>query len=119
MAQSVPATASAKGAPSGKRVGKSSPMLRFILKRVGMFVPTVFIMSLVIFFIIQLPPGDYLTSYVAGLKAEGVMVDASVLANLEKQFGLNDPWYIQYFKWIWNIITRFDFGYSFDLGKRV
>ena len=43
-------------------------MGRFILQRVLTFIPILLIMSLVIFFIIQLPPGDYLTSYVAGLK---------------------------------------------------
>lgn len=96
-----------------------SPMARYILRRSLMFFPTVLIMSVIIFFIIQLPPGDYLTSYVAGLKAEGMVVDASVLANLKEEFGLDQPWYVQYVKWIWNIVTRFDFGYSFDVGKRV
>lgn len=112
MAQAVSASK-----PAQKK--SMSPMLRFVLKRLWMFIPTVIIMSLVIFFIIQLPPGDYLTSYVAGLKAEGAVVDASVLAGLEEQFGLDQPWYIQYGKWMGNIITKFDFGYSFDLGKRV
>ncbi|MDD3335139.1 MAG: ABC transporter permease [Eubacteriales bacterium] len=116
MAQSMATTANS---PVGKPVRKSHPMLLFVLKRLVMLIPTVLIMSLLIFFIIQLPPGDYLTSYVAGLKSEGVVVDASVLANLEEQFGLDQPWYIQYFKWIVNILTKFDFGYSFDLGKRV
>ncbi len=96
-----------------------SPMARYVLRRSLMFFPTVLIMSVIIFFIIQLPPGDYLTSYVAGLKAEGMVVDASVLANLKEEFGLDQPWYVQYVKWIWNIVTRFDFGYSFDVGKRV
>lgn len=104
-----------RGAPRRRM----NPMLSYILRRLVLFIPTVLIMSLLIFFIIQLPPGDYLTSYVAGLKAEGVMVDASVIARLEEQFGLDKPWYVQYLSWMWNIFTKFDFGYSFDLGKSV
>lgn len=117
--QTLSSPVQAQGAPSGKKTRKDNPMLSFILKRLGMLIPTVIIMSLVIFFIIQLPPGDYLTSYVAGLKAEGAIVDASVLENLSEQFGLDQPWYVQYGKWVFNILTKFDFGYSFDVGKRV
>ena len=88
-------------------------MGNYILKRVLTFLPILLIMSLVIFFIIQLPPGDYLTSYVAGLKAEGQIVDESELASLKERYGLDQPWFMQYFKWMANILTRFDFGYSF------
>ena len=88
-------------------------MGNYILKRVLTFIPILLIMSLVIFFIIQLPPGDYLTSYVAGLKAEGQIVDESELASLKERYGLDQPWFVQYFKWMANILTRFDFGYSF------
>ena len=88
-------------------------MGNYILKRVLTFLPILLIMSLVIFFIIQLPPGDYLTSYVAGLKAEGQIVDESELASLKERYGLDQPWFVQYFKWMANILTRFDFGYSF------
>ena len=62
-------------------------MGNYILKRVLTFLPILLIMSLVIFFIIQLPPGDYLTSYVAGLKAEGQIVDESELASLKERYG--------------------------------
>ena len=94
-------------------------MGRFILQRVLTFIPILLIMSLVIFFIIQLPPGDYLTSYVAGLKAEGQIVDESELNSLKERYGLDQPWFMQYFKWMGNIITRFDFGYSFEYEKPV
>lgn len=95
----------------------TSPMALFVYKRLLTFIPILLIMSLVIFFIIQLPPGDYLTTYIAGLKAEGVMVEESMIASLKEDFGLDQPWYVQYFKWIWNILTRFDFGYSFEYGQ--
>ena len=91
----------------------------YIWKRVLTFIPILLIMSLVIFFIIQLPPGDYLTSYVAGLKAEGQIVDESEMDSLKERYGLDQPWFVQYFKWMWGILTRFDFGYSFDYEKPV
>ena len=94
-------------------------MGQFILKRVLTFIPILLIMSLVIFFIIQLPPGDYLTSYVAGLKAEGQIVDESELDSLKERYGLYQPWYMQYAKWMGNIITIFDFGYSFEYERPV
>ena len=94
-------------------------MAQYIFRRVLVFLPTMLIMSAVIFFIIQLPPGDYATTYVASLKAEGNVVDANTLAELQERFGLNQPWYVQYFKWMQNILTRFDFGYSFEQAKDV
>ena len=94
-------------------------MGNYIFRRVLTFIPILIIMSLVIFFIIQLPPGDYLSSYVAGLKAEGQIVDASELESLKERYGLDQPWFVQYFKWMGGILTRFDFGYSFDFEKPV
>ena len=63
-------------------------MAQYIFRRVLVFLPTMLIMSAVIFFIIQLPPGDYATTYVASLKAEGNVVDANTLAELQERFGL-------------------------------
>lgn len=97
----------------------ASPMARFIGKRILTFIPILLIMSVVIFFIIQLPPGDYLTTYIAGLQAEGIIVDESMIAGLSQRYGLDQPWFIQYLKWMWNIITKFDFGYSFQYGRPV
>lgn len=107
-------------APKAK---KSNPftghMAKYIYRRLLIFIPTMLIMSVVIFFIIQLPPGDYATSYVSALKAEGSVVDAGTMELLRERFGLDQPWYMQYLKWMTNIITKFDFGYSFDLSQPV
>ena len=94
-------------------------MLKYIGKRILLFIPTLIIISFVIFFIIQLPPGDYVTSYVAAMSAEGEVFSAEDLAYLRDQFGLDDPWYVQYFNWVKNILTRGDFGYSFEYGRSV
>ena len=94
-------------------------MIQFILHRVLLMIPTLFGISLLSFGIIQLPPGDYLTFYVAELSAQGEEVSEAMLAQLERQYGLGRPWYVQYFLWISNIITKGDFGRSFTWNKPV
>ncbi|MCE2467025.1 MAG: ABC transporter permease [Caldilineaceae bacterium] len=94
-------------------------MLQYILQRVLLMIPTLFGISLLSFGIIQLPPGDYLTFYVAELSAQGEEVSEAMLAQLERQYGLGRPWYVQYFLWVRNIITKGDFGRSFTWNKPV
>ena len=94
-------------------------MLSYIGKRLLMFIPTIIIISFLIFFIIQLPPGDYVTSYVAAMAAEGEIFTPEQIQDLRVQFGLDDPWFIQYFNWVKGIITEGDFGYSFEYGRDV
>lgn len=111
--------ASAAAPARGLRKALTGHMAKYIYRRILIFIPTILIMSAVIFFIIQLPPGDYATTYVASLKADGNVVDANTLADLRERFGLDQPWYMQYFKWMRNILTRFDFGYSFEQAQQV
>ena len=70
-------------------------MLSYVGKRILMFIPTIIIISFLIFFIIQLPPGDYVTSYVAAMAAEGEIFTPEQIADLRVQFGLDDPWFVQ------------------------
>ncbi len=94
-------------------------MLQYISRRVLIMIPTLFVISLLSFGIIQLPPGDYLTFYVAELAAQGEEISQERLAQLERQYGLGRPWYVQYFLWISNILTEGDFGRSFTWSKPV
>ena len=94
-------------------------MLQYISRRILIMIPTLFVISLLSFGIIQLPPGDYLTFYVAELAAQGEDISQERLAQLERQYGLGRPWYVQYFLWISNILTEGDFGRSFTWGKPV
>ena len=66
-------------------------MLAFIIRRTVAMVLTLFAVSIVAFAIIQLPPGDYLTSYIASLSATGDQVDPRVIENLRIQYGLGEP----------------------------
>ena len=76
-------------------------------------IPTLIVVTIVSFILIQLPPGDYLTSYIADLAASGDTVDQAEIATLEKRYGLDQPIYVQYGKWIWGVLNG-DFGVSFE-----
>jgi peptide/nickel transport system permease protein len=94
-------------------------MLQFILRRVLMMIPTLFAVSLLSFLIIQLPPGDFLTSYAAQLRAQGDNVDVTQLEALRQRYGLGQPFYVQYSKWISGILFRGDWGQSMEWQKPV
>ncbi|NTE53792.1 ABC transporter permease [Agrobacterium tumefaciens] len=94
-------------------------MLGYICKRVLYMVPTLFGMSLIAFLIIQLPPGDYLTSMIATMSENGQPVDPAQIERLKEIYGFDDPFYIQYMKWMWGILSRGDFGWSFEWNQPV
>jgi peptide/nickel transport system permease protein len=82
-------------------------------------VVTLALISVLTFIIIQLPPGDYLSSMVAGLSAEGVQVNQAFVEGMRERYGLGQPFYIQYWKWISNILFYGDFGQSFEWNRPV
>ena len=93
-------------------------MLSYLIRRfVYMFI-ILWVLSVVSFTIIQLPPGDFLSSYVIRLARSGQAVDRAQLASLRKRYGLDLPIYAQYFKWIWRMLHG-DLGRSFQLNKPV
>jgi peptide/nickel transport system permease protein len=93
-------------------------MIAFIIRRILTMIPTLFAISIISFAIIQLPPGDFLTTYVAQLSVSGETVDQAELEALRSRFGLDQPLYVQYGRWAWNFI-RGDFGHSFEWNKPV
>jgi len=94
-------------------------MLQFILRRLVFLIPTLIAISLVMFVIIQLPPGDYLTTLVAAMASQGENVDQAALTALRERYGLGQPLYVQYWKWISGIVLRGDFGRSFGWNMPV
>lgn len=84
-----------------------------------MMIPVVLIISMIVFWIIQLPPGDYVSTYARQLAEEGEQLSAADREALRQRFGLDQPMYAQYFNWIWGIISRGDFGYSFAYSRPV
>ena len=94
-------------------------MLQFMIRRILLMIPTIFAISIVVFIIIQLPPGDFLTTLVAAMSSQGETVNPAALEALKEQYGLGQPVYVQYFKWMSNIILRGDFGQSFEYNRPV
>lgn len=94
-------------------------MLRYVIKRLIYMIPTLFGMSIIAFLIIQLPPGDFVTSLVARMTDSGQTFDQAQIAAIRNAYGLDDPIWIQYWKWISGILFRGDFGYSFEWNRPV
>jgi len=88
-------------------------MLAYIIRRVLLMIPTLIAISVIVFIIIEAPPGDYLESYVAELQAQGEAVDQQEIDFLREQYGFDDPAYIRYFKWVTGMVQG-DFGFSFE-----
>jgi peptide/nickel transport system permease protein len=97
-------------------------MLRFIGIRLLQAIPVLFIMSIITFVIIQLPPGDY-GDYIRNMmivQGNATIAAADAAAQQYRELnGLTDPWAVQYFRWIGGIVLRGDFGQSFYYNKPV
>lgn len=94
-------------------------MFAFILRRSLMVVPTLIAVSFIAFVILQLPPGDFLDSYIAQLRSQGEVVDENAILELRSRYGLDQPMLVQYWNWISGIVLRGDFGMSFEWKRPV
>ena len=94
-------------------------MLTFIGHRLMQLIPLLIAISIISFVLIQLPPGDYLTTYIAQLEMSGTDVSDGTVQALKAQYGLDQPMYVQYFIWIKNILLHGDFGRSFTWNEPV
>ena len=80
-------------------------MTRFVLKRLLLLPVLLFVFSVAVFAIVQAPPGDFLTTYVATLASSGSSISAEHIAALRQEFGLDRPVWIQYLKWMQNLLS--------------
>lgn len=94
-------------------------MIAYIARRVLLMIPTLVLVSIISFIAIQLPPGDYLTSYVATLRTQGDSIEQDAIDSMRERYGLGQPIYVQYTKWIGGIILRGDWGQSMEWNKPV
>jgi peptide/nickel transport system permease protein len=76
---------------------------RFVLKRLALLPLLLFLFSVTVFAIVQAPPGDFLTTYVATLAASGSSIDAEQVEALRRDYGLDQPFYVQYLRWMANL----------------
>ncbi len=91
-------------------------MTRYILQRLALLPLLMVIYSFVIFVIIQAPPGDFLTAYVATLSSSGSSISAEQIAALRHTYGLDQPFLVQYFLWVQHLLHG-DFGLSLEYQR--
>ncbi|WP_226781331.1 ABC transporter permease [Oceaniglobus trochenteri] len=95
-------------------------MFAYILKRLLYTIPTLFAISIMSFIIIQLPPGDYFSVLASKMAKESdTIANTAALEAMGARYGLNEPLYVQYWKWISGIVLRGDFGQSFEYNRPV
>src|SRR5689334_4633028 len=88
-------------------------MAQYILRRILYMIPTLFVITVVVFIVINLPPGDFVDRLVAQRRASGEVVSPTEAASMRTVYGLDDPLPVQYVRWISNIILHGDYGTSF------
>ncbi len=93
-------------------------MLAYIGRRALLAIFTVWAISMLSFAIIQLPPGDYVTSYIAQMASMGSVVSDEEAQNLRIQYGLGQPIYVQYYKWM-KLVVQGNFGMSMEWRRPV
>lgn len=93
-------------------------MLSYLTRRLFAGILTIWAASVLSFLVIQLPPGDYVTAYIANLQAMGTMVRAEEAEALRQQYGLDQPVYVQYAKWM-GLMLRGNFGMAMEYNRPV
>ncbi|WP_327581576.1 ABC transporter permease [Nonomuraea sp. NBC_00507] len=94
-------------------------MIHYFLRRLLYVVVTLWVISIVTFVIINLPPGDYVSTLVAQASARGEEVTNAEVIALKARYGLDEPILVQYWKWFSAIIFHGDFGQSFAWNQPV
>ena len=93
-------------------------MLSFLARRLVLALITVWAISLITFAIIQLPPGDYVTAYIAQLETQGDIVSEDEAINLRAEYGLESPFPVQYYKWMRQALKG-NFGVAMEYRRPV
>jgi len=93
-------------------------MFAFLGRRLLAMILTLLALSLVVFVVIQLPPGDFVTAYIARISGAGETVDQQVIDQLRANYRLDDPLMVQYWAWLKGMFTG-NFGYSFEMRRPV
>ena len=93
-------------------------MLGYVVRRVLVMIPTLLVISMIVFAIIKLPPGDYFSTYIAELQSQGESVDLQKIAFLRTEYGFDRPEWQQYLYWIAGLLHG-DLGYSFEYNLPV
>jgi peptide/nickel transport system permease protein len=94
-------------------------MIKFLVRRLVGMIVTLAVVSFIIYLIMELPPGDYAERYAMQMRDAGMLFSEEEMIALKEQFGLNRPWLERYMEWVGNIITKGDFGISWNYRRLV
>src|SRR5690606_36268141 len=94
-------------------------MLQYIIRRILLMIPVVICVPIIVFFVIQLPPGDYVTHYAAQMSVQGENMTQLEMDEMRASLNLDRHWFIQYLLWMKGILFHFDFGHSFNYNEPV
>jgi peptide/nickel transport system permease protein len=87
-------------------------MLGYLVNRILIMIPTLIAISILVFIIINLPPGDYFSTYIAELQSQGEKANLAKIAFLKAQYGFDQPLWVQYLYWVGGLLHG-DMGFSF------
>ncbi len=106
-------------ASAGSWLDTSRSVLTFVVRRLFGMLLTLWLVSIVAFVVIQLPPGDYAEAYLTEKQQSGGIVTKEELAQMRNFLGTDRPWHEQYLSWFSGIVLRGDFGHSFEWKRPV
>lgn len=92
-------------------------MQGYILRRIATMIPLWILLSLITFFLVELPPGDIVTNQVIAFRAQNLEMDQAAIMRMRQQWGLDEPFLTRYLRWIENVLLRGDLGRSVE-GRR-
>ena len=93
-------------------------MIAFVVRRMILAILTSLAVSVLAYVVIELPPGDYITSYIAQMSSSGSFVSAQEAEALRRQYGLDQPIYVQYLRWM-GMVLQGNFGMALEYGRPV
>jgi len=93
-------------------------VLTYLTRRILLGLLTIWAVSVISFVIIQLPPGDFVDTYIAKLESQGTAIGQREADSMRAQYGLDDPMAVQYVKWIFQVVQG-NYGQSLDYGEPV
>ncbi|MEE4193658.1 MAG: ABC transporter permease [Anaerolineae bacterium] len=94
-------------------------MFKYLIRRLLMMIPMMILVSMIAFFLIELPPGDFMTQYINNRRLQGITISDTEIESMVRRFGLDQPVHIRYLTWLRRLIIDQDLGISFEYQRPV
>ena len=94
-------------------------MFKYLIRRLLMMIPMLLLVSMIAFFLIELPPGDFMTHWIENRRLSGVTVSETEIESMIRRFGLDQPVHIRYLTWLRRLVIDQDLGISFEHQRPV